>query len=94
MSLSHKEIDHLAHLARLKLSDTQKEGLFKDLNAIVGYVDRLSEVNTDNTEPMTHALLKQIVERKDETRQTLGRKALEQSAGYEDGLNRVPKIIE
>jgi len=94
MALSHREVDHLAHLARLKLSDEQKESLFKDLNAIVGYVDRLSEVNTDNTEPMTHALLKQIVERQDKPRETLGREAIKQSAGYEDGLNRVPKIIE
>ena len=94
MSIDRSEIDHLCHLARFSLSESEKEHLFNDLNNIVGYVDRLNEVDTEGVEPMTHAQLKCLSPRADEVQPHLGRKAVEGSAGYEDGLVRVPKIIE
>jgi len=47
------EINHLLELARLDISDNEKQGLQKDLENILKYVEKLSEVNTDNVEPMT-----------------------------------------
>lgn len=94
MSIDRSEIDHLCHLARLSVSDAEKDHLFNDLNNIVGYVERLSEVDTEGVEPMTHAQLKSLKPRADIVQPHLGRKAVEGSAGYEDGLVRVPKIIE
>lgn len=94
MSIKPSEIDHLCHLGRLSIPDAEKAKLSGDLNQIIGYVDRLNEVDTQGIEPMTHAQLKSLKIRPDEVLPHLGRKAVESSAGYEDGLVRVPKIIE
>lgn len=55
MSVSKSDIQHLAKLARLRLTDAEIMGLEKDLNAILAYFDQLQEVNTDGVEPMDHA---------------------------------------
>lgn len=56
MSLSVEQIRWIAHLARLELSDDEITGLSRDLNAIVSYVDQLQQLNTDDVEPLAHAL--------------------------------------
>lgn len=94
MSLSKDEIAHIAHLSRLAMDDATLERLGGDLNAIVQYVDVLNEVDTDGVEPMSHAVPMTLRSRADERTETLGRDALKNSAGYEDGLVKVPKIVD
>jgi aspartyl-tRNA(Asn)/glutamyl-tRNA(Gln) amidotransferase subunit C len=55
VSVSKSDIEHLAKLARLKLSEPEILGLEKDLNAILAYFDQLREVDTTGVEPMDHA---------------------------------------
>ncbi len=56
MSLNAQEVQWVAHLARLQLTPTGLETMTRQLSAIVDYVDRLKEVNTEDVEPMGHAL--------------------------------------
>ena len=49
--LSKEEIQHLAELARIKLSDKEKEGLKKDLSSILDYINKLNEADTTGVEP-------------------------------------------
>jgi aspartyl/glutamyl-tRNA(Asn/Gln) amidotransferase C subunit len=56
MSLTAQEVQWVAHLARLHLTEAERETLTRQLSAIVDYVAQLSQVNTDGVEPMAHAL--------------------------------------
>ncbi|HWG45577.1 MAG TPA: Asp-tRNA(Asn)/Glu-tRNA(Gln) amidotransferase subunit GatC [Gemmataceae bacterium] len=66
MSLTAQEVQWVAHLARLQLTDAELETMTRQLSAIVDYVDQLKQVNTDGIEPMAHALAVQNVFRDDE----------------------------
>ena len=52
MSLSNKEVKHVADLARIILNSEEEEKLRKDLSSILDYVDKLNSVNTDGIEPL------------------------------------------
>jgi aspartyl-tRNA(Asn)/glutamyl-tRNA(Gln) amidotransferase subunit C len=56
MSLSKNDVDWVAHLARLALSEAELAAMTEQLGAIVDYVNRLQQVNTDGVEPMAHAI--------------------------------------
>ncbi len=56
MGISSEEIKHVAKLARLELSDAEVNSMAGQLDKILGYVDKLSELNTDGVIPTTHAL--------------------------------------
>jgi len=66
----------------------------KTLNEIVGYVENLQKVDVSGVQPMTHAVPMELSLREDAERPCIGREGLVGSAGFEDGLVRVPKIIE
>lgn len=50
--ITDKELEHLAALARIKISEKEKEGLQKDLSSILNYIETLNEVGVINTEPL------------------------------------------
>ena len=52
--INEQEIDHLAKLARITISDTLRARLLVDLNSILKYIDQLSAINTDKVEPLLH----------------------------------------
>lgn len=56
MSLSATDVEWVAHLARLQLSESERSTMAAQLSAILDYVATLHAVNTDNVEPMAHAL--------------------------------------
>ncbi|RTZ89556.1 MAG: Asp-tRNA(Asn)/Glu-tRNA(Gln) amidotransferase subunit GatB [Deltaproteobacteria bacterium] len=56
MAIGRKEVEHIAALARLSLSEEEKDRLEKDLNAILGYVEKLGTLNTEGVEPTSHAI--------------------------------------
>jgi aspartyl-tRNA(Asn)/glutamyl-tRNA(Gln) amidotransferase subunit C len=71
MSLTAQEVQWVAHLARLQLTEAELEILTRQLSAIVDYVDQLKQVNTDGVEPMAHALAIHNVFREDEAAPSL-----------------------
>ena len=71
-----KDVEHIAGLARIRLNDKEKEKMAKELGAILGYIDKLKEVNTDDVEPIAHITGMENVLRADEAM----KKPLEQQA--------------
>lgn len=56
MAIGRKEVEHIAALARLSLDEDEKLRLEKDLNAILGYVEKLNSLDTKGIEPTSHTL--------------------------------------
>ena len=50
--LTEKEIKHVAQLARIKITEKEEEKFKKELSAILDYINKLGEVNTENVEPL------------------------------------------
>ena len=64
-TLTRDDVIKVAMLARLALSDTELSSLTEELSKIVGFVSQLSELNTDEVEPLAHPLDSQNVFRED-----------------------------
>jgi aspartyl-tRNA(Asn)/glutamyl-tRNA(Gln) amidotransferase subunit C len=52
MKVTEKDVAYVADLANLELSAEERVGMVRDLNSILGYIERLSELDTSNVEPM------------------------------------------
>jgi len=89
------EIDHVALLARLKLSDEEKELFSRQVGGIIKYIDKLNELDTAKVEPTAHVLPVMNVFRDDTLKPSLPRdEVLRNSPARDDTFYRVPKIIE
>lgn len=89
------DIDHVALLARLKLTDSEKKLFSEQVAGIIKYVDKLNELDTSHIEPTAHILPIHNVFRDDIMRTSLPRdRALQNAPEKGDGFYRVPKIIE
>ena len=71
MPLTTQDVQWVAHLARLQLTEAELETMTRQLSAIVDYVAQLKQVNTDGVEPMAHALAIHNVFREDEAAPSL-----------------------
>lgn len=95
MSITIADVEHVAKLARLALTDAEKELYASQLSRIIESFNELSAVDTTNIEPLAHALPVTNVLRDDEVVPPLGREALLANAPVcEGGFFRVPKIGE
>ena len=52
MKVTEKDVDYVADLANLELSEDERRGMLRDLNSILDYVDRLNELDTSDVPPM------------------------------------------
>ena len=94
MSLSPADVQRIAHLARLHLSEEELAAYSVQLKAIVEFVDQLQAVNTDGVEPMVHAIELTNVLAADEIRSGLGQAAaLSNSPDHDDECFRVPAVL-
>ncbi len=95
MKISEKEIEHIAALARLSLSEDEK-GLFgPQLSSILEYMDKLNELDTKDMEPTSHVLSLSNVMRGDVPKDSIPRdEALMNAPDHTEKFYRVPKIIE
>lgn len=95
MSITVKDVEHVAKLARLELSDDEKERFTGQLNAILKYAEKLNELNTDDVPPTSHVLKLANVMREDENRPSLPiEKVMKNAPEEEDGQFRVPAVLE
>ena len=95
MKLNRKDVEHVALLSRLDLSETELDKFTGQLDAILEYIDVLNQVDTSAVEPMAHVLEIRNVLRSDEVQPSLPREAALQNApDAEDGFFKVPKIVE
>lgn len=89
------DIEYLTKLARMELSAEEKASLEKDLDAIIGYMDTLSKIDTDEIEPMEHILGLSNVMRDDNPVPSYDRDTLLACApNSEDGFYDVPLAVE
>ncbi len=88
-------IHYLAHLARIALTPDEETKLSAQLGNILGYIEKLKELNVSNVEPTAHAVPMINVTRPDEVRESLScEDALRNAPAKANGLFIVPKIVE
>jgi aspartyl-tRNA(Asn)/glutamyl-tRNA(Gln) amidotransferase subunit C len=93
--ISKEEIEHIASLARLSLTEEEKELFGSQLSSILDYMAKLSELDTRNVEPTSHVLPISNVMRDDIPGHSIPREdALMNAPDHTDKFFRVPKIIE
>ncbi len=90
-----EQVRKVAKLARLALSDAEIEEFTGQLGAILGYVEKMNELDTTGVEPLAHCLPIRSILRADEVRESLGTEKTLANAPDRDGsFFRVPKILE
>ncbi len=95
MSLQPNEIEKIAHLARLAISETDKSVYAENLSSILDLVEQMNAVNTADIVPLAHPLNEPQRLRDDVTSETDQRELLqENSPTVEKGLFLVPKVLE
>ena len=95
MSLSEKEIKHISHLARIGITDKEVKKIQKELDGIIGYIDKLQSLNVDKIKPMAHVLPLENVYREDKRKESLTpEKTLKNAPTKKDKSFSVPKVIE
>lgn len=88
-------IEHIAHLARLSLSEKEKELFGGQLEGILNYMEKLNELDTKDIEPTSHVIAINNITRDDVPTPSLAREeALLNAPDKTDKFYRVPKIIE
>ena len=94
MKITNEEVLHVAHLARLNLSDEELVKITGQLDTILSYVDKLSEIDTDGVVPTTHAHQAVNAFREDVTMTSLPREESLANAPEDNGeMFTVPRII-
>jgi aspartyl-tRNA(Asn)/glutamyl-tRNA(Gln) amidotransferase subunit C len=95
MKITKQEVEHVARLARLELSEQEKETLTDQLSNILTYVEQLNELDTKGVEPTSHVLDINNVMRDDAPEASLPQdRALANGPDKALGHYKVPKIIE
>jgi aspartyl-tRNA(Asn)/glutamyl-tRNA(Gln) amidotransferase subunit C len=95
--MSNVDIDvkYVAHLARLSLSADEEQKIGAQLGNILGYIEKLKEVDVSGVEPTAHAFPLVNVTRADEVRPSISNEeALRNAPAQANGLFIVPKIVE
>ncbi|WP_067725252.1 Asp-tRNA(Asn)/Glu-tRNA(Gln) amidotransferase subunit GatC [Oceanobacillus damuensis] len=92
--ISKEQVKHVAHLARLAVTDEAVEKMAKELSSIIDYAEQLNELDTDGVEPTTHVLDLKNVMRKDQPKEWITQEdALKNAPDQKDGQFRVPSIL-
>ena len=95
MAAAEIDVKYVAHLARLKLTPDEEKKLGAQLGGILGYIEKLKELDVTGVEPTAHAVPMVNVTRADEIRPSLPHEeALRNAPKKGGGLFVVPKIVE
>lgn len=95
MSINQKDIQKIAHLARINVSEEESRILETKLGSIMTMIDKMQEVNTDNVEPMSHALeVTQPLREDIVTERDIRSNALKLAPEVEQSTFIVPQVIE
>ncbi len=95
MSISKREVEHVARLARLQLSEAEKDRMAEQLSRILDHIAVLNRLDTADVPPLAHVLPVHNVYRPDVVNEGFSREqALANAPEAEDGCFKVPKITE
>jgi len=95
MPVSRGDVEYVAKLARIELTEDEKDTLTAQLSSILDHIEKLNELNIEGVEPTFHVLDVTNVFRADEVRPSLPTEETLKNAPARDGdFFKVPKIIE
>jgi len=95
MEITTKMIDNLAHLSRLEIDPDKKESFRNDLERMVGFIEKLQEVNTNGVEPLLFMSDVKNVWREDQLQGSIQRELALKNAPLSDGnYFKVPTVIK
>lgn len=93
--ISDETIEYVGILAKLELSDEEKEQAKKDMGSMLDYIDQLNELDTNGMEPMSHVFAQHNVFREDiVTNGDESEKTLQNAPGEKDNMFMVPKTFD
>ena len=93
--IDKSQVRHVAKLARLELSADEVEKLSGQLSAILEYIEKLNELDTESVEPLAHCLAIHNVFREDQVKESLDVESALTNAPERDGhFFKVPKILD
>ncbi len=94
MKISRKQVEHVAHLARLTLTEEELERMTGQLDNILSYIDKLDELDTSRITPTSHVFSVCNAFRSDTVQESLPRNEALRNAPKQDGeMFQVPRII-
>ena len=95
MSIDNDTVKHIAKLARISLDEKKMNSLSKDLSSIIKFIEKLNELNTEKTVPLTSIINASLQSRKDEVLDGKIRdQILKNSPEKNEEFFVVPKVIE
>jgi aspartyl-tRNA(Asn)/glutamyl-tRNA(Gln) amidotransferase subunit C len=95
MKITEELIDHIAHLSRLEFKGEDKVSIQKDMERMIEFVDKLSEVDTANVEPLIFMSEEINRLRKDEPKVTVTHEeALKNAPKKDSDYFRIPKVLD
>lgn len=96
MTLTRRDVENIAHLARLQISEAELPVYVRSLSAILAFVEQLAAAPTEGVEPMAHPLAGQVQRlREDQVTESDRRdRYLANAPAVEAGLYLVPRVIE
>jgi len=95
MATGEIDVKYVAHLARISLSPAEEQKLGAQIGGILGYIEKLKQLDVSQVEPTAHAVPLINVTRPDEIRPSLPtEEALRNAPAQANGLFLVPKIVE
>ncbi|MGN6531496.1 MAG: Asp-tRNA(Asn)/Glu-tRNA(Gln) amidotransferase subunit GatC [Ginsengibacter sp.] len=95
MIVNNALIDKLAHLSRLEFDDEEKEVIKNDLEKMIGFIDKLNELDTTGVEPLLHLSENVNIFRTDTVKGQISRKDVFKNAPlHDDEFFKVPKVIK
>ncbi len=95
MEITSELVAYLEKLGRIRLSEEEKDKTKKDLGSILGYIDKLNELDTTNVEPLSHAFQMTNVFREDVVTNSDNRESILSNAPEQkNGSFLVPQTVE
>ena len=95
MSIDNSTVKKVAKLARIEINEEEETTLIAELNNILGWVDELKQVNTDNVEPMLSVFNESMQMREDKAESNFdNNQILDNSPESNSGFFVVPKVVE
>lgn len=94
MDVNDEMVEKLAHLSRLQFNDAEKTEIKNDLQRMIGFVEKLNELNLDTVEPMLFMSDEVNVLRDDQIKGSITREEALKNAPFHDGqFFKVPKVL-
>lgn len=95
MTIDEQTVDKIAHLARLELGVEEKQAMITDMNKILGFMDKLNEIDTTGVEPLVYMTSETNILREDVVKQEIThQEALQNAPLHDDDYFLVAKVIK